>query len=83
MTETTNSSRKPLAGTAFGAIDNEYVYLTKQVRIPKTNILTVRPTRNGNGAILVTERGAMRVCEDYATLVYHLYGTDLQTGGAQ
>lgn len=79
MTNETN--RHQLAGTAFGAIDNEYVYLTKQIRIPRTNILTVRPTRNGNGAIVVTERGAMRVCEDYSALVYHLYGTNVQAGG--
>ncbi len=82
-TMTNETNRHQLAGTAFGAIDNEYVYLTKQIRIPRTNILTVRPTRNGNGAIVVTERGAMRVCEDYSALVYHLYGTNVQVGGAQ
>ena len=82
-TMTNETNRHQLTGTAFGAIDNEYVYLTKQIRIPRTNILTVRPTRNGNGAIVVTERGAMRVCEDYSALMYHLYDTNVPTGGEE
>ena len=77
----TETNRHLLAGTAHGAIDSEYVHLTKQIRVPKEGILAVRPTRDGNVAIVVTERGAMRVCEDYSALMYHLYGTNVPTGG--
>ena len=79
MTEPT--TKQILAGTAHGAIDGDYVYLTKRVRIPRADILAVKPTRDGNGAIVVTARGAMRVCEDYSALMYHLYGLDITTGG--
>jgi len=82
-TMTNETNRLPLAGTAHGAIDDEYVHLTKQIRVPRDGILAVRPTRDGNGAIVVTERGAMRVCEDYSALMYHLYGAIVQPGGAK
>lgn len=81
MTEPT--TKQILAGTAHGAIDNKYVYLSKCVRIPRTDILAVSPSADGNGAIVVTERGAMRVCEDYSALMYHLYGAVVQPGGAK
>ena len=76
-----------LHGTAHGAIDGEYVFLTKRVRIPRTDILAVKPSRDGQGATVITERGAMRVCEDYSALMYHLYGADVPSrptkGGAR
>lgn len=81
MTEPT--TKQILAGTAHGAIDNKYVYLSKYVRIPRTDILAVCPSADGNGAIVVTERGSMRVCEDYSALMYHLYGAIVQPGGAK
>ena len=76
MTDTITTN---LAGTAHGAIDGDFVYLTKRVRIPRTDILAVKPSRDGQGATVITERGAMRVCEDYSALMYHLYGTDVST----
>ena len=71
-----------LAGTALGAIDGEYVYLTKRVRVPRENILAVRPARDGRGAFVVTDRGSMRVCEDYGALMYHLYGAEVPSRGS-
>lgn len=67
----------PLPGTAHGKIDGDFVFLTKRVRITRGDILDVKPTADGEGAIVVTERGAMRVCEDYSALMYHLYGVDV------
>ena len=82
----TTTSANTLAGTAHGAIDGDgFVFLTKRVRIPRTDIIAVKPSRDGKGATVITNRGAMRVCEDFAALVYHLYGTDIPTpeGGAR
>ena len=74
MTDTTT---KMLAGTAHGAISDNHVFLTRRVRIPRADILAVQPSRDGEGATVITKRGAMRVCEDYATLIDYLYGTDV------
>ena len=71
---------KKLAGTAHGAVDGDFVFLTKRVRIPRADILAVQPSRDGEGATVITERGAMRVCEDYSALMYHLYGADARKG---
>lgn len=85
MSDTTNAKR--LAGTAHGAIDGEFVYLTKRVRIPREKIIDVLPSRDGKGATIITDRGATRVCEDFSALMFHLYGADVQNrptrGGAQ
>ena len=74
---TMTNTRHSLAGTAFGAIDGEFVYLTKRIRIPRQDILAVKPAADGNGAIVITERGATWVCEDYSALMFHLYGADV------
>ena len=81
----TNTITTTLAGTAHGAIDGDYVFLTKRVRLPRAAILDVKRSRDGNGATIITERGAMRVCEDYSALMFHLYGADTSThkGGAR
>ena len=75
------NTRQSLAGTAYGAIDGKYVFLTKQVRIPRADILAVKPSDDGNGAIVITGRGATRVCEDYSALMFHLYGADVSGEG--
>ena len=82
MTDTTT---KMLAGTAHGAISDDHVFLTRRVRIPRADILAVQPSRDGDGATVITKRGAMRVCEDYSALMYHLYGMEVSTpeGGAR
>ena len=74
-----------LPGTAHGKIEDDFVFLTKRVRISRGDILAVKPSRDGEGATVVTERGAMRVCEDYSALMYHLYDADVSTpeGGAR
>ena len=80
MTDTTTER---LAGTAHGAVSEDHVFLTRRVRIPRADILAVQPSRDGQGATVITKRGAMRVCEDFTTLMYHLYGANVaQTGGA-
>ena len=71
-----------LPGTAHGKIEDGFIFLTRRVRIPRGEILAVKPSRDGEGATVVTERGAMRVCEDYSALMYHLYGVDVQTKGS-
>ena len=80
MTDTTTER---LAGTAHGAIDGDFVYLTMRVRIPRTDILAVKPSRDGQGATVITERGAMRVCEDYSALMFHLYGAIVAQAGGE
>ena len=77
LTMTRTTTKQALSGTAYGAIDGEHIYLTKRVRIPRADILAVKPTHDDNGAIVVTDRGAMRVCEDYSALMYHLYGANV------
>lgn len=74
-----------LPGTAHGKIEGDFVFLTKRVRISRGDILAVKPSMDGEGATVVTERGAMRVCEYYPALMYHLYGADVSTteGGAR
>ena len=67
----------PIPGTAHGRADGAFVFLTKQVRIPRSAIIAVRPRRDGEGADVVTERGAMHVCEDYAALVRFLYDVEV------
>ena len=73
-----------LPGTAHGKIDGDFVFLTKRVRIPRGDILAVKPSRDGEGATVITERGATHVCEDYSALMYHLYGVEVTSpeGGA-
>lgn len=72
-----------IPGAAQGKIEGDFAFLTKRVRIPRGDILTVRPTNDGEGATVITERGAMRVCENYDALVRGLYGwTDESTPGA-
>ena len=73
----------PIPGTAHGRADENFVFLTKQVRIPRSAIVAVRPRRDGDGADVVTERGAMHVCEDYSALVSHIYGVNVNTEGAR
>ncbi len=70
-------SRHHMCGTAYGEIDGEYVYLTRRVRIPRTDILAVKPSSDGNGTNVITHRGAMYVCESYGALMYYLYGVDV------
>lgn len=72
-----------IPGTAHGAVDEAFIYLTKRVRVPRENVVAVRPTRDGKGATVITERGAMRVVEDYADIVRILYGDGDDPGGAQ
>ena len=52
------------AGTPYQERAEDFIFLTKRIRIPKGNILDVRPARDGVGAYVVTEKGALRVCED-------------------
>jgi len=54
--------------------DADFVVLTKPVRILRADVLTVRPQHNGRGACVVTRthsRG-IRVCEDYAEVMYRI-----------
>ena len=73
----TGTSTITLPGTAHGKIEGDFVFLTKRVRIPRGDILAVKPSRDGEGATVITGRGAMRVCEDYSALMFHLYGADV------
>lgn len=67
----------PLQSSTGGKIDDTFVYITRRIRIPRTAILSVKPSPDGEGATVVTERGAMRICEDYNDLIHHLYGADI------
>ena len=74
----TGTSTITLPGTAHGKIEGDFVFLTKRVRIPRGDILAVKPSRDGEGATVITKRCAvMRVCEDYSALMFHLYGVDV------
>ena len=59
-----------------GKIEDGYVFLTRRIRITPNDILSISPTYDGEGATVVTARGAMRVCEDYNALLSALYGAD-------
>lgn len=72
-----------IPGTAHGAVDETFIFLTRRVRIPRENVVAVRPTRDGKGATVITERGAMRVVEDYADIVRILYGDGDEPGETQ
>ena len=63
-----------IPGTTCGAIDERYLYVTKRCRVPLANILAVRPSRDGRGANLITDKGAMLICEDLQPLVAAIYG---------
>ena len=68
--------------------DTSYIFLTKRVRIPKTDVQTVTPAPDGVGCIVVTSRGTSRVLEDYSSLARELYGVhihadDEREGGAE
>ena len=80
MTKTNKT--QSLNKTPHGNFDGDFVFLTRRIRIPRGDILAVKPSNDGEGATVITERGAMRVCEDYSALMYHLYGANVaQTGG--
>lgn len=73
----TDTNTKRLAGTAQGTISDDFVFLTRRVRIPRADIIAVQPSRDREGTTVITKRGARRVCEDYSALMYHLYGIDV------
>ena len=72
---------KHISGTTYGEIDEDFIYLTKRVRIPRGDILTARPKRKSEGSIIVTRSGSIRVCEKYESIVYALYGAVIPAGG--
>ena len=63
-----------IPGTTCGGIDERFLYVTKRCRIPLENIVGVRPARDGRGANLITDKGAMLICEDLQPLVAAIYG---------
>jgi hypothetical protein len=68
---TSNTSKK-LAGTPYQERAEDFIFLTKRIRIPKSRLLDVRPARDGVGAYVVTDRGALLVCEDYSAIIREL-----------
>ena len=71
-----------LPGTARGKLEREFIFLTRRIRIPRGAIITIKPARDGEGSTVVTDRGAMRVCEDFSALMFHLYGVHVGESGA-
>ena len=67
-----------LLGTADGKMDDNFVFLTRRVRIPRGDIIRILPAPDGEGTTIITNRGAMRVCEHYAALMWYLYGLDVK-----
>lgn len=51
-----------------------YAMLTRIVRVPVDAIFAVRRSPSGAGAVVVTDRGANPVADDYDELVSALYG---------
>lgn len=78
---TSNTSKK-LAGTPYHERADDFIFLTKRIRIPKSNILDVRPARDGVGAYVVTDRGALLVCEDYEAIIQELFPVPAPQVGA-
>lgn len=74
----------PLPGATGGKLEGDFVFLTRRIRIPRSAIITVKRARDGEGSTVVTDRGAMRVCEDFGALMLYLYGVEVETarGGA-
>ena len=52
------------------------IFVTKVCKLPLGNVLTVRPSRDGQGACIVTDRGMMHVRESYESIVASVYGDD-------
>lgn len=75
---------KRIHDAAHAETGDAFVYCTKRIRIPRAAILDIRPVRGGRGSVIVTSRGVSRVCEDFASLVRHLYGVNiaLDEGGS-
>ena len=78
---TSNTSKK-LAGTPYQERAEDFIFLTKRIRIPKSNILDVRPARDGVGAYVVTDRSALLVCEDYGAIIQELFPVPAPQVGA-
>ena len=68
-----NQTFKPLPGTPYQERIDEFIFLTKRIKIPKAGILDVRPPRDGSGAFIITEKGALRVLEDYDAIMQELF----------
>ena len=75
-------SFKPLPGMQHQERAEDLIFLTKKIRIPKSGILDVRPARDGVGAYVVTDRGALLVCEDYDTIIQELFPVPAPQVGA-
>ena len=71
-----------LAGTPYQERAEDFIFLTKRIRIPKSRLLDVRPARDGVGAYVVTEKGALRVCEDYGAIIQELFPVPAPQVGA-
>lgn len=62
--------------------ENNFIFLTKRIRIPKSKILDVRPARDGAGSYVVTNKGALRACEDYGAIIRELFPAPAPQVGA-
>ena len=78
----TSDTSKKLAGTPYQERAEDFIFLTKRIRIPKSNILDVRPARDGVGAYVVTDRGALLVCEDYGAIIQAFFPVPAPQVGA-
>ena len=54
--------------------EDGFVILTKRVRIPQDKIVGVRPSRDGIGCLVETDRGITVVTESYDEVVSSIYG---------
>ncbi len=70
-------------------MDADNVYFMRHVRIRKSAVIGIRPTRDGMGTMIVTKDAgkfvARRVDEHIATVLFFLYDIDVSMpeGGAR
>lgn len=56
-------------GNDTGDRDGGFIYLTRRVRIPVDKVVAIRPAAGGDESIVITDRGATRICEPYEQVV--------------
>lgn len=60
--------------TDHALVTDDFVFVTRRIRLPRADLMAVKPTADDSGAIIVTRRGAMHVRENFDALMRDLYG---------
>lgn len=72
----------PSSTPTRGGYDDEFVYVTRRIRLRRSDIEAVQQAHDGEGSIVTTSRSTMRVLEDFRPLANVIFG-NAQKGGAK